>query len=131
MLDACLHYTLPFNVDGSCAGQFSTLPLPLRFNVVPFPPNSMLKSVALFLFPNLVKASIPYAVSCLNIESEGQGECGELTCTGTINIEWEGVVRAGIRHWKDLLWSRQNVFSLFVRCMDSAIEEKVGGTSTM
>ena len=25
-----------------------------------------------------------------HIESEGEGECGELNCTETINIEWEG-----------------------------------------
>ena len=77
------------------------------------------------LFPSPVKVSIPCVASFLNIESEGQGECGELNCTGTINIEWEGVVQ------KDLLRNCKHVFSLFVRCMDSAIEENVGGASTM
>ena len=84
---------LPFNVDSSCAVQLSTLP-PLRFKVEERTRDGylrwILKQTKLKAprIPNPAKVSIP--CSFLNLESEGEGECGELNCTKTINLEWEG-----------------------------------------
>ena len=76
---------LPFNVDRPCAAQLSTLPLQVRTwdgYLRWIRKQTKLKASRI---PNPAKVSIP--CSYLNIESEGEGACGEMNCTGTINIE--------------------------------------------
>ena len=85
---------LPFNVDCSCAVQLSTLPLPHRFNVEVRTWDGYLRGIRKQTKLEAPRISNPtrVSISCshLNIESEGEGECGELSCTGTVHIEWEG-----------------------------------------
>ena len=118
---------LLFNVDCPCAAQLSTLPLPLRFNVEVRTWSGYLRWIRKQTelkaprIPNPANVSIP--CSYLNIESEGEEECGELSCTKKGNATTDiGRILFGIA---------KKVFSLFVRCMDSVIQENVGITSTM
>ena len=114
----------PFNGDRSCAVQLSTLPLPLTFNVEVRTWDGYLRRVRKQSKLKAPRVSNPTKVSfpCsrLNIECEGQGECGESNCTGTVIIEWKGVVQASDGSYPEL----QIMFSVYLSDVWTALFKK-------